>query len=94
MLNFLFFFFLGPIMPKQLRGHGLVKLGTDLVVVGGESPGIGYSPSLYQMSCHNHNCKWHNLTQILKHPRAYFVAMAVEKESGSCQNISKRSIKL
>ena len=79
-------------MPKQLRGHGLVKIGTDLMVVGGESPGLGYSSSLYQMSCHNHNCNWHTVNQTLKHPRAYFVAMAVEPESVSCQNIGKNSV--
>ena len=89
MLDNLFFFFLGPSMPTQLHGHGLVKLGTDLVVVGGDSPITGYSSSLYQMSCHNHYCKWHTMHQNLKDPRAYFVAMAVPQESVSCQNMSK-----
>ena len=78
-------------MPKQLYGHGSVKLGVDFVVIGGKNYVQGYSSSLYKMSCYNHYCIWDTMHQTLKNPRAFFVAMTVPKESVTCQKMCKFS---
>ena len=74
-------------MPKKLCSHGMVKIDTDLVVVGGDSPGVGFSSSLYQLTCHNHDCEWLTMSQELKNPRANFVLMTVPNESVDCHTI-------
>ena len=54
----------------------MVRIGNDLVVIGGDYGGI-FSDALFRFSCRNNYFKWEELKQKLKTPRYSFVAMTV-----------------
>ena len=68
--------FLGPDLPIPLFGHGMVKYGTDQVVMGGFSCG-SLSSSFYQLSVEDGLFKWEKMKLELKTPRRNFVAMTI-----------------
>ena len=57
----------------------MVRIGNDLVVVGGAVGGthLHFSKSLFKLSCFNNNCQWETLIQELKIPRTNSVAVAI-----------------
>ena len=62
----------------------MVRVGYDLIILGGatkESLGIG---SIFKLSCANQSCQWVTLEQELKTPRIYFVAVAVPNDFLQC----------
>ena len=68
-------------MPKPLWGHVMLRLGPNLVVIGGNDGWKNYQSSLYLLS---YDMQWHTMSQKLKIPRAHFVAMAVTDELVDC----------
>ena len=55
----------------------MVRIGNDLVVIGGDYGRNKFSDALFRFSCRNNSFKWEELKQKLKTPRAGFIAMAV-----------------
>ena len=66
-----------------LEGHEMVKVGHDLIVLGGKNE-TGYSDMLFKLSCHNNNCDWETLPQKMENPRFGFVAIAVPDDFITC----------
>ena len=63
-------------MPKALRGHAMITLNMDLIVIGGDADWPRFSSTLYRFRCQG-VCHWHKMNQKLKNPRSYFVAMII-----------------
>ena len=86
--------FLGPDLPKwttkTLSRHQMVSIGHDLIVIGGHSSriddGYGYSNNLFKLSCNNNACNWETLSQKMKIPRVWFVAISVPDDFITCSN--------
>ena len=80
--------FLGPVLPTKLEGHQMVRVGYDLVVIGGvciSSDNVWiYSKSLYKLSCCDRNCQWEELSQKLKEKRYGYVAVALPDDFLNC----------
>ena len=82
--------FLGPPLPtfgipNDLIGHQMVRVGFDLVVIGGENYGIWeYSESIYKLRCSNKICQWEELSQRLNISREYFVALSLPDDFLDC----------
>ena len=74
----------GPPLPKTLMDHEMVRVGPDLVVLGGYSDSGGTSDNLYKLSCSSNICKWETLPQRLKIPRYSFVAIPVPEDFVTC----------
>ena len=62
----------------------MVRVGYDIIVIGGKTENKIYSGSLFKLTCTEHICDWKNLTQELKTPREYFVAVAVPDDFVQC----------
>ena len=79
--------FAGNPFPKPLRGHALVSIGSDIIVIGGISDVrqeyVRHS-SLYKLSCKNGDCQWTTLPQSLKFARSDMVAMAIPDDFFDC----------
>ena len=73
----------GPSLPAELAGHEMVRVGYDLIVLGGATNEI-LSGSIFKLSCANQSCQWVTLEQELKTPRIYFVAVAVPNDFLQC----------
>ena len=73
---------------KTLSRHQMVSIGHDLVVIGGHSERLkgGYSNNLFKLSCSNNACKWETLSQKMKTPRYWFVAISVPDDFVACTN--------
>ena len=79
----------GPSIPnfKGLRKHQMVRIGTDLVVIGGWGAAIdftGYNDSIFKLSCSYNFCQWERMTPKLKMGRSYFVAVALPDHFVNC----------
>ena len=79
-------FHLGPPLPLRLTFHEMVRVGYDLIVLGGISGfhHSDYSDSLYKLSCYNNTCHWESLSQELKTPKKFIVAIPVPDNFISC----------
>ena len=75
----------GPKLPVKLNYHAMVRIGYDLIVIGGTNENKNQSGALYKLSCWNHNCKWEKLTQKLKIPREEFVAIPIPESFITCE---------
>ena len=82
---------IGPSIPnfKALSKHQMVRIGTDLVVIGGYAYGIsidftGYNDSIFKLSCSYNFCQWERMTPKLKMGRQYFVAVALPDNFVNC----------
>ena len=68
----------------------MVSIGHDLIVIGGHSSriddGYGYSNNLFKLSCNNNACNWETLSQKMKIPRVWFVAISVPDDFITCSN--------
>ena len=63
----------------------MVRVGFDLVVIGGENYGIWeYSESIYKLRCSNKICQWEELSQRLNISREYFVALSLPDDFLDC----------
>ena len=72
-------------LPHRLFGHEMVRIGYDLIVIGGFMDGdTEYSGSLFKLTCANHSCQWDTLDQELIYPRSFFVAVAVPDDFVQC----------
>ena len=71
-------------MYRQLYSHQMVTIGKDVLAIGGYASGWGYSKSLFQFGCSDHDCEWTVLDQELKIGRQSFVAMAIPEELTKC----------
>ena len=67
-----------------LHGHEMVRVGHDLIVLGGLKGLGGYSDMLLKLSCSSNNCKWETLPQKMKNPRFGFIAIAVPDDFITC----------
>ena len=85
-------FYVGPALPKTLFFHEIVRIGLDLLVLGGvlgggsiNPDGIrNYSEALFKLSCTNNECEWEKLPQNLTIPRSEFVAIPVPDDFITC----------
>ena len=75
--------FVGHPLPKLLRGHAIVSIGGDIVVIGG-SDGNDFQSALYKLECKNGDCQWTTLPQSLKFARFAMVAMAIPDDFFDC----------
>ena len=75
-------------MKQKLEGHKMVRMGFDLVVIGGgwiiSGVDWGYSKSLYKLTCYNKHCTWVELQQKLKIFRYAPVAFALPDDFFDC----------
>ena len=62
----------------------MVRVGRDLLVLGGHSSGWNFSDALFKLSCSNNKCKWENLSQKLETPKDRFVAIPVPDSFVTC----------
>ena len=77
---------IGPNLPKRLDGHQMLRIGHDLLVIGGNDNNGEHSGSLFTLSCHFNLCQWETLKEELEIPRAYFAAMVVPSDFVTCEN--------
>ena len=81
-------FYVGPALPKTLISHEIVRIGLDLLVLGGFNPNANgiryYSEELFKLSCTNNECEWEKLPQNLTIPRSEFVAIPVPDDFITC----------
>ena len=79
----------GPPIPKSLMLHEIVKIGRDLVVLGGVYGGVvlgfDFSDSLFKLSCTNNKCQWETLPQKLSVPRGMFVSIPIPDNFIKCE---------
>ena len=75
---------IGKPLPNALHGHEMVRVGPDLIVLGGKGVETGYSDILFKLSCSRSNCNWETLPQKMKNPRFGFVAIAVPDDFITC----------
>ena len=64
--------------------HQTVRIGSDLVVIGGGPSDGSYSKSIYKLSCTKKICKWETLAQQLQIARREHVAVAVSGDFLTC----------
>ena len=62
----------------------MVRIGPDLLVLGGNTYSSIESNSIYRLSCTNIQCKWETLSQRLSIPRVSFVAIPVPDDFTNC----------
>ena len=69
--------------------HEMVRIGRDLVVLGGVKGGIisgfDFSQSLFKLSCANNICQWETLSQKLLVPKGMFVAIPIPDSFIKCE---------
>ena len=71
-------------MPNKLSQHEIVPFDKDVVIIGGDPPGSGYSSSLHHLTCQNQDCEWKTMSQQLKVARYRFVAILIPDELVDC----------
>ena len=75
-------------MIQKLEGHSMVRMGFDLVVIGGgwviSGGKWGYTKSLYKLTCYNKHCAWVELKQKLEVFRYAPVAFALPDDFFDC----------
>ena len=67
-------FCVGPSLNTGLSDHQMVRIGLDLIVLGGFN-GSRRTAILYKLSCTNNQCEWETLSQKLAIPKDNFVAI-------------------
>ena len=80
------FIFIGPDLPKELQNHEMVRIGFDLLAIGGYNEYNISDGALFKLSCINNTCKWETMKQKLKIPRYYFVAVPVPDDFVKCND--------
>jgi len=67
-------FISGPALPKSLYGHSSLSQGKDLIIVGGFHYPVGYSSSIYKLTCMSGQFTWEEMDMKLQTARRNFVA--------------------
>ena len=91
--NLFFLTYVGPNLPlSSTSWHGIghqaiVRVGLDLVVLGGQAFTGNYwnSKKMYKLSCRSNTCHWDILPQQLKTGRFKFVAVSVPDDFMQCE---------
>ena len=85
------FFVEGPQLPIKLELHEMIRIGKDLIVIGGYNyEGAWYRTpwqrfnSLLRLSCRNNICKWNNIPKTMYYRRERFVAIPVPDDFVKC----------
>ena len=65
-------------------GFEMVRVGFDIIVLGGSSNKDVYDPKLFKLSCTNDICQWETLAQKLQTPRRFFVAIPIQDDFVKC----------
>ena len=73
----------GPLLPKPLEFHSMVRLGKGQAILGGWSNG-DYQAKIYSMTCSNRNCIVSLLDRELSVPKGYFVAIPIPDTISGC----------
>ena len=73
----------GPLLPVQLHGHSMVKLGKGQAILGGRSNEVHHS-KIYSMTCSNRNCTIFILNRELSVPKVLFVAISIPDTISGC----------
>ena len=94
----------GPNIPRctfYIKGyrcgfydHAMVSLGKRIVLIAGRTKYRNLVNEMYQFQCFDLNCYWLKLDQMLQHPRASFVAMAIPHHLTDCHenNVTHSSL--
>jgi len=87
--------FNGPALPYRIQRHSMVKIGEDLVALGGSNQVNDYhksndvSKSLFRLSCSSEVCTWTELGQKLKRKRSNAVAFPLLTSMVACKGEEK-----
>jgi len=73
----------GPELLEKRFRHGMVRLDSDLIAIGGYNRVSKHLSSMERLTCRNGitTCKWTLLSQKLKRARSQFVAIAIPDDS-------------
>ena len=84
----------GPLLPKPLEFHSMVRLGKGQAILGGWSSGDyqanggwsngDYQAKIYSMGCSNRNCIISLLNRELSVPQGYFMAVSISDTISGC----------
>ena len=68
----------------------MVRVGNDLVIIGGFLDGVGdgISKLLYKLSCNNNFCECKQMAQTMKFERMDFVAVGLPDHFLTCDTSS------
>ena len=87
--NFLFHDLLGPSLPYAIQGHQMLRVGYDLIIIGGARSSNSrnnkenyLNKSIYRLSCSNKICNWDN--KIWNGARVESVALAIPDDFVEC----------
>ena len=93
-LNILFHDLLGPSLPDGIQGHQMLRVGFDLIIIGGDHSSDIESTnhkknklndSIYRLSCSNNSCHWNSKVLPLNwEKRTEFVAVAIPDDFVEC----------
>ena len=73
----------GPLLPKPLEFHSMVRLGKGQAILGGWSNG-DYQAKIYSMTCFNSNCIISLLNRELSVPKGLFLAIPIPDTISGC----------
>ena len=83
--------FAGPDLLIELAGHSMVTLGFGQAILGGFNDVKTCQSKIYHYTCSQQICKIFKLSQELKVPRRYFVAIPILDNISGCVSESKFS---
>ena len=73
----------GPLLPKPLEFHSMVRLGKGQAILGGWSNG-DYQAKIYSMGCSDRNCIISLLNRELSVPQGDFMAISIPDTISGC----------
>ena len=76
-------------LPKSISDHAIVRIGGDIVVIGGYD-GVDYQSALYKLTCSDGNCQWHTLPDTLRFARANMIAIAIPDDFFDCRKLESK----
>ena len=82
----------GPLLPKPLEFHSMVRLGKGQAILGGWSNG-DYQAKIYSVGCSDRNCIISLLNRELSVPQGYFVAISIPDTISGCITEGKKYLK-
>ena len=86
----------GPLLPKPLEFHSMVRLGKGQAILGGWSNG-DYQAKIYSVGCSDRNCIISLLNRELSVPQGDFMAISIPDTISGCitegkQHFQKKKI--
>ena len=64
----------------------MVRVGNDLIIIGGKDSMDDPCDSILKLSCNNQNCTWEIQSQKLKIARYSFVSLTVPDDFVTCDD--------